>query len=154
MEIARSRVINAPPERIWPYINDVTKWPQWFTEAERAEIASGQGMGRTQKMWGHARGKPTEIDSTVTAYEPNRRLQWHHDAEFVEGKKAPVVYASDTVAEVTIQPQGQASLVTYRVTMKAGNPLYWLVEHVLAQRPIRASFDTSLAQLDRLVSGA
>ena len=153
MEIARSRLIGAQPERIWPYVDDVAKWPQWFTEAERAEM-TGVGVGRRQKMWGHARGRPTEIDSTVTGYEPNRRLRWHHDAEFVAGKKAPVVYAQDAVAEITIEPQSGGSLVTYRLTVKAGNPIYWLVEHLLARRPIQRSFDTSLERLDALVTAA
>jgi uncharacterized protein YndB with AHSA1/START domain len=154
MEIARSRRIPATPARIWPFIDDVTKWPLWFTEAERAEIAPGQGLGRTQKMFGHARGKASEIDSTVTAYEPNRRLAWHHDAEFMDGKKAPVVYASDATAEITIEPQGDASLVTYRLTMKAGNPMFWLIENVLAKRPITTSFDTSLERLEKLATAA
>ena len=59
------------------------------------QIASGQGLGRKQKMFGRARGKASEIDSTVTADEPNRQLQWHHDAEFLDGRRAPVVYAAD-----------------------------------------------------------
>jgi hypothetical protein len=153
MEIVRTRVIPASSDRIWPFVDDVAKWPQWFTEAERGEIVAGQGVGRTQKMFGHARGKASEIDSTVTSYEPGRRLQWHHDAEFMDGKKAPVVYASDAVAEVTIEPQGpDSSLVTYRLTMKAGNPLYWIIENVLARRPITASFDTSLERLEKVAT--
>ena len=152
MEIMRTRVIRATPELIWPFVDDVAKWPQWFTEAERGEIVAGQGAGRTQKMYGHARGKATEIDSTVTAYEQNRRLRWHHDAEFMDGRKAPVVYASDAQAEITIQPQGDGSLVSYRLIMKAGNPLFWLIENVLAKRPITASLETSLANLDRLAT--
>ena len=154
MEIARSRQIKAQPEQIWPYVDDVASWPKWFAEAERGEIVSGQGDGRKQKMYGHARGKASQIDSTVTAYEPNRRLRWHHDAEFMDGKTAPVVYASDAVAEVTIEPQAGGSLVTYRLTMKAGNPLFWLIENLLARRPIQKSFDTSLERLDRLVTTA
>ena len=103
-------------------------------------------------MWGHARGKPTEIDSTVTAYELNRQLAWHHTAERVDGKPGPVVYAKDAVAEITIRPQGDGSLVTYHLTMTAGGPLYWLIEHLLASRPITKSFDLSLERLDRLVT--
>ena len=152
MEIARSRRLAAAPEKIWPFIDDVSRWPEWFTEAESARIVAGQGLGRTQRMDGHARGKASRIDSTVTAYEPNRRLQWHHDAEFMDGRPAPVVYASDAVAEVTIEPQAGASVVTYRLTMKAGNPLFWLIENVLARKPITASFDRSLERLDALVA--
>ena len=153
MEIARSRTIRATAEQIWPYVDDIGRWAQWFTEAESGEVVSGQGLGRTQAMHGHARGKASRIDSTVTVYEPNRRLRWHHDAEFMDGKSAPVVYASDAVAEVTIEPQGDGSVVTYHLTMKAGNPLFWLIENLLARRPITASFDTSLERLDALVAG-
>ena len=49
--------------RIWPYVDDVTRWPEWFTEAERCEVLEGDGVGRRQRMYGHARGKATEIDS-------------------------------------------------------------------------------------------
>ena len=154
MEIARSRLIGARPDQIWPYVDDIARWSEWFTEAESGEITGGQGLGRTQTMRGHARGKASRIDSTVTAYEPNRRLRWHHDAEFMDGKPAPVVYARDAIAEVTIEPQEGGSFVTYRLTMRAGNPLYWLIENVLARRPITQSFDTSLERLDRLVTGS
>jgi hypothetical protein len=50
--------MQARPEQIWPFLDDVTK---------------------------------------------------HHDAEFMDGKNAPVVYESDATAEVTIEPQGDAS---------------------------------------------
>ncbi len=153
MKIERSRSIRAKPEQIWPFVDDVSKWPQWFTEAEEARVTAGEGLGRRQQMFGHARGKATEIDSTVTAYEPNHRLAWHHDAEFTANKPAAVVYASDANAEVTIEPQADGSLVTYRLTLKAGNPVYWLIEHLLARRPITKSFDASLERLDRLVTG-
>ena len=152
MEIARSRRVEASPEEIWPFVDDVSRWPQWFSEAEQARVVAGQGLGRTQRMEGHARGKASRIDSTVTAYEPNRRLRWHHDAEYMDGKRAPVVYASDAVAELSLEPQGDSTNVTYLLIMKAGNPLYWLIENLLARRPIRQSFDTSLERLDRLVA--
>jgi hypothetical protein len=54
MEIAWSRHIKAQPERIWPYVDEVAAWPKWFAEAERGEIVSGEGLGRKQKMYGHA----------------------------------------------------------------------------------------------------
>lgn len=154
MLIARSRLVSATPDEIWPYVEDITRWPQWFTEAERGEVVSGQGFGRRQRMFGHARGKATQIDSTLTAYEPDRLLRWHHDAEFMDGKRAPVVYASDAVAEVTIEPRGGASLVTYQLTMKAGNPVFWPIENLLARRPITASSDTSLERLEAVVASA
>src|SRR5205823_517131 len=113
VEFARTRHIAAPPERVWPYVDDVTAWPRWFTEAERAEILSGLGEGRRQRMYGHARGKATEIDSVVTVYQPPRRLEWHHEAERVDGKPGSVVFARDATASVAIEPDGSGSRVTY-----------------------------------------
>jgi carbon monoxide dehydrogenase subunit G len=156
VQVSRSRLIHAPPERIWPFVDDLTQWSKWFTEAERAEVTGGDPavVGRHQRMYGHARGKPTEIDSTVTAREPNRRLAWHHDAERVSGKPGPVVYAKSTDAEVTLVPTDAGTEVTYTVRMQAGGPIYWLIEHLLARRSIRRSFDTSLERLDHLATAS
>jgi len=154
IEFARSRHIDAAPDRIWPYVADVTAWPRWFTEAERGEVVSGDGQGRRQRMYGHARGKATEIDSVVTAWEPPTLLRWHHEAERVDGRPASVVFAKDATAEVTIAPEGSGSLVTYRLLADPGSLLNTFMLRVMAPRPIRASFDISLERLAVLVEGA
>jgi uncharacterized protein YndB with AHSA1/START domain len=154
VEFARSRHIDATPDRIWPYVADVTAWPRWFTEAERGEVLSGEGQGRRQRMYGHARGKATEIDSVVTAWEPPIRLRWHHEAERVDGKPGSVVFAKDATAEVTIAPEGSGSLVTYRLVADPGSLLNTFMLRVMAPRPIRASFDTSLERLAALAEAA
>jgi uncharacterized protein YndB with AHSA1/START domain len=154
IEFARSRHIDAAPDRIWPYVADVTAWPRWFTEAERGEVVSGEGQGRRQRMYGHARGKATEIDSVVTAWEPPTLLRWHHEVERVDGRPGSVVFAKDATAEVTIAPEGSGSLVTYRLLADPGSLLNTFMLRVMAPRPIRASFDTSLERLAVLVEGA
>ena len=150
VEFARTRHIAAPPERVWPYIDDVTAWPRWFTEAERAEILSGLGEGRRQRMYGHARGKATEIDSVVTVYQPPRRLEWHHEAERVDGKPGSVVFARDATASVTIEPDGSGSRVTYRLVAEPGSLLNTFMLRVMAPGPIGKSFETSLDRLAAL----
>jgi len=154
IEFVRSRHIDARPERIWPFVDDVTAWPGWFTEAERAELLSGDGAGRRQRMFGHARGKATEIDSVVTAYEPPNRLRWHHEAERVDGRPGSVVFARDATAEVSIQPDGVGSLVTYRLLAEPGTLLNTFMLRVMAPRPIGRSFETSLERLAALAEGS
>jgi uncharacterized protein YndB with AHSA1/START domain len=154
IEFVRSRHIDASPERIWPFVGDVTAWPRWFTEAERVELLSGDGAGRRQRMFGHARGKATEIDSIVTAYEPPNRLRWHHEAERVDGRPGSVVFARDATAEVTIQPDGVGSLVTYRLLAEPGTLLNTFMLRVMAPRPIGRSFETSLERLAALAEGS
>src|SRR3954447_23183423 len=101
IEFVRSRRIAAPADRIWPFVEDITQWPRWFSEAEKGEVLSGSRVGRRQRMSGHARGKATEIDSVVTACDAPTRLRWHHEAERVNGKPGSVVFAKDATAEVT-----------------------------------------------------
>lgn len=151
IEFSRQRHIDAPPELIWPLVDDVSAWPRWFTEAERCEVVSGSGVGRRQRMFGHARGKATEIDSEVVAWEPPNRLRWHHEAERVDGKPGRVVFAKDATAEVTIKPDGTGSLVTYRLLADPGSLLNTFLLRVMAPGPIGRSFETSLARLAALV---
>ena len=33
IEFVRSRHVNATPEAIWPFVEDVTAWSRWFTDA-------------------------------------------------------------------------------------------------------------------------
>lgn len=154
IEFVRSRGIAAPPERIWPYVDDVTRWPEWFTEAERGEILSGEGVGRRQRMYGHARGKATEIDSVVVASETARLLRWHHEAERVDGRPGSVVYAKDATAEVVIQPEGDGSLVTYRLLAEPGSLLNAFMLRAMAPGPIGKSFEISLDRLAALAEGS
>jgi uncharacterized protein YndB with AHSA1/START domain len=151
IEFVRSRRIQAPPERIWPLVDDVTSWPRWFTEAEGAQIVSGEGLGRHQRMSGHARGKATVIVSVVTAYEPPHRLRWHHEAERVDGQPGSVVFAVDATAEVTIAPDGDGSVVTYRLLAEPGSLVNTFLLRVMAPGPIGRSFETSLERLAGLV---
>jgi uncharacterized protein YndB with AHSA1/START domain len=150
IEFVRSRHIEASPDRIWPFVADITAWPRWFTEAERAEVLSGDGAGRRQRMYGHARGKATEIDSVVTAFEPPSRMRWHHEAERVDGKPGSVVFARDATAEVTIAPEGSGSLVTYRLLAEPGTLLNTFMLRVMAPGPVGRSFETSLDRLAAL----
>ena len=150
IEFVRSRRIQAQPERIWPLVDDVTSWPRWFTEAEGAQIVSGEGLGRHQRMSGQARGKATEIDSVVTAYEPPHRLRWHHEAERVDGQPGSVVFAVDATAEVTIAPDGDGSVVTYRLLAAPGSLVNTFLLRVMAPGPIGRSFETSLDRLAAL----
>jgi carbon monoxide dehydrogenase subunit G len=150
IEFVRSRRILAPPDRVWPFVDDITQWPRWFTEADRGEVLEGSGVGRRQRMFGHARGKATEIDSVVTHRDPPGLLRWHHEAERVDGKPGSVVFARDATAEVTIQSDGNGSLVTYRLLAEPGSLFNTFMLRVMAPGPIRKSFDTSLGRLAEL----
>jgi uncharacterized protein YndB with AHSA1/START domain len=150
IEFSRSRRIDAPADRIWPFVEDIGQWPRWFTEAEKGEVLSGAGVGRRQRMSGHARGKATEIDSVVTQYDPPHLMRWHHEAERVDGKPGSVVFATDATAEIRIDQDGDGSVVTYRLLAEPGSLLNTFMLRVMAPMPIGRSFETSLARLAEL----
>jgi len=104
-------------------------------------------------MSGHARGKSTEIDSVVTVCDAPTHLRWHHEAERVNGKPGSVVFARDATAEVTIAPDGDGSLVTYRLIAEPGSLLNTFMLRVMAPGPIGKSFEGSLAKLAALAEG-
>ena len=98
-------------------------------------------------MYGHARGKATEIDSVVIDYETGRLLRWHHESERVNGRPGSVVFARDATAEIVIEADGQGSVVTYRLRAEPGSFLNTFMLSVLAPGPIGRSFETSLERL-------
>ena len=151
----RSRRMKASPTTVWSVVSDVTRWPEWFTEAEGCVVLSGSGVGQRQRMSGHARGKATEIDSVITFFNPPILLRWHHEAERVDGKPGPVVYAKDASAQISIDLDGLThSLVTYRLEAEPGSLMNTFMLRVMAPRPIGKSFETSLDRLAALVEAA
>ena len=106
-------------------------------------------------MFGHARGKATEIDSVVTFFNPPTLLRWHHEAERVDGKPGSVVYAKDASAQISVDLDGLTdSLVTYRLEAEPGSLINTFMLRVMAPRPIGKSFETSLDRLAALVEPA
>ncbi len=147
----RSRRIAASPATVWSVVSDVTRWPEWFTEAEGCVVLSGSGVGQRQRMSGHARGKATEIDSVITFWNPPTLLRWHHEAERVDGEPGSVVFAKDATAQISIDLDGPSdSRVTYRLEAEPGSLRNTFMLRVLAPRPIGTSFETSLARLAAL----
>ena len=90
----------------------------------------------------------------VTAHEPPNLLRWHHEAERVDGEPGSVVFATDATAEVSIQPDGVGSLVTYRLLAEPGSLFNTIMLRVLAPRPIGRSFEISLERLAGLAEGS
>lgn len=69
MIFSHTRVVYAPPERVWAVWNDVAGWPRWDTELVSASLAGNfaEGSKRTLKP----RGAPTS-SFTLTEVTPGR----------------------------------------------------------------------------------
>jgi uncharacterized protein YndB with AHSA1/START domain len=153
IEVVRERVVPAPPERVWPLVEDPDRYGAWFTFAERVEVLEGTGLGRRQRLHGRWGRKRSEIDQTVTSYEPGRRLAWRHDRERLDGKPAPR-FASETEFSVELTPRDGGTLVRLRSRQVPASRPRGIAMKLFGIGQVAGNMERSLERLARAVSGS
>lgn len=151
IEIVRERRIDAAPERVWPFVDDVGRLSDWFTFADRAALLSGEGKGRRQRIHGHWGKKESEVDQVVTDYEPGWLLAWRHDAERLDGKPAPQ-FARETLFSIRLERDGNGTRVRLESRQVPAGPVRGLVIRLFGKREVAGHMDRSLERLARVVA--
>jgi uncharacterized protein YndB with AHSA1/START domain len=105
IEIARKRTIPAPAARVWKVVAKAERLPEWYARASSVEVLEGSGLGRRQRLRSQWQGQDSEVDQVITAFEPERLLQWRHEAERLGGQAAPQ-FATETVLTIKLEAQG------------------------------------------------
>jgi uncharacterized protein YndB with AHSA1/START domain len=150
IEIAREARVDAPPERVWPLVDEPARLPEWFTFAERGELLEGEGAGRRQRIHGRWGRKRSEVDQLVTEHEPGRLLAWRHEAERLDGKAAPR-FARETRFEILLEPDGSGTLVRLRSRQEPAGPLRGLAIRAVGRREVAGHMERSLERLAAVV---
>ena len=151
IEIKRQRTIHAPASRVWKLVARAERLPDWYARAGSVEVLEGSGLGRRQRLRSQWQGQDSEVDQLVTAFEPERLLEWRHEAERLGGEPAPR-FATETVVTIKLQPQGpEATEVILESRQRAAD--------AEKEQSIRANseylgamLETSLERLERLVT--
>ena len=79
LPITASVEIDAPPERVWDVVGDVTRMPEWSPELRRLRrpragpVRVGSTLLGPQPARPRSPGRPS---STVTRLEPGRAVAW------------------------------------------------------------------------------
>lgn len=105
IEIVRERSLPASPTRVWNVVSDPRRLSDWYVRAQRVEVLSGEGLGRRQRVISQWHGRPSEIDQVVTVFQPERELEWRHEAEFLDGEAAPR-FSEETLVSIRLTPEG------------------------------------------------
>jgi uncharacterized protein YndB with AHSA1/START domain len=148
VEVSAERTISAPPDAIWPLLDDPGRLGEWFAFADRGEVLQGDGVGRRQRMHGHWGRKRSEIDQVVVEHDPPRRLAWRHEAERLDGKPAPR-FAASTTFTMTLEPAGAAaSRVRLHSAQEPASALRGLVIRAFGRREIAQKLEESLDRLE------
>lgn len=151
IEIARKRTIPAPATRVWKVVAKAERLPEWYARAASAEVLEGSGLGRRQRLRSQWQGHDSEVDQLITAFEPERLLEWRHEAERLGGQPAPR-FAAETVVRIKLQAQGpDATEVVLESRQPPADPQ--------KEQSMRANSDylgamleTSLQRLEELVT--
>ena len=146
IEIVTRRHVDAPPAQLWPLIDDVDELAGWFSFAERFELLEGSGLGRRQRLHGRWSNKRSEVDQVVTVYRPERELGWEHEQERLNGKPAPV-FASTTRFSISLEPDGDGSMVTLCSQQVPASPVKGLVMKLFGTKEVAQNMETSLDRL-------
>jgi uncharacterized protein YndB with AHSA1/START domain len=146
IDVSATRTIAAPPDALWPLLDDPQRMGEWFAFAERFEVLGGEGVGRRQRMHGRWGRKRSEIDQVIVAHDPPRRLAWRHEAERLDGRPAPR-FAATTTFSATLEPDGAGTRVTLRSEQEPASALKGLVIRLFGRREVAGKLDDSLDAL-------
>ena len=103
--IRRSRVVAAPPERIWRVVGDPHHMPRWWPRVRRVEAVAG---GHFTQVLRTDKGKDVRADFRIVEQEAPRVLRFEQELEGTpfEG----FLQASATAIEAS--PEGDGTKVT------------------------------------------
>jgi hypothetical protein len=128
--VATTTVAAAPVDVVWALVADVTTWSRWGqwdeTTREREGVPAPDGVGAIRR---YRRGRRVHTEEVV-AFEVPRRLAY----EVREG--LPV---RDYHAEVTLEPVGGGTRITWVSDFDGANPVAGFAVHQVLKRFIPAT---------------
>ncbi len=146
--ISRSLTIPAPPEQVFPHVNELKKWEAWSPWAKLDPYAKATfegpdtGVGSAMSWAGNSEvgeGKMTIVES-----DPAKRVKYRID--FIK----PFTNTSD--ADFQFEPEGSGTKVTW--TMTGERPFFARAMCILfqADKMVGETFEKGLASLSAVSS--
>lgn len=141
--VARSITVDAPPEKIFPLIDDFSKWPLWSPYEEkdpdmtRALGGAKEGLGATYAWEGDDNVGKGHME--IVESRPSDKVGIKLDFE------RP--FEAHNRVDFTLVPQGQGTLVTW--DMQGPTPFFAKVIHVFLDmdRMVGTDFEAGLIKL-------
>ena len=147
-----SRRVEAAPARIWPFLADASRWPEWMPGAQSSQVTNGKsGLGRRQHLelsWG---GHAAEIDLEITEWEPERRIGWVHLSDRVKGIEKQ--FARDIRTRVTLTPAANGAEIAFEGSWEPVGFVGKMLGKTVVQSRANAMFDRAAENLERLAGG-
>ncbi|MGH2462214.1 MAG: SRPBCC family protein [Candidatus Limnocylindria bacterium] len=129
----------APPDAVWPWIADPTRFAEW---RRGAGVTSGGpvddgpiGVGSRFRLDVTTQGRSGSLECTVTAYDPNRRFAFaSKDSSGFSGS-----------ADTRLEPEGAGSRLDFAFELQL--PGGWRLMQPVISRALNQAADTDFATL-------
>jgi uncharacterized protein YndB with AHSA1/START domain len=144
--VERATAIKAPPEKIFPLINDFRSWEAWSPYEKKdpnmKRTLSGAAAGKGAVYEWDGDGNVGAGRMEITESSPSSKLELNLDM------LKPL--AAHNVVEFTLEPEGDATTVTW--AMKGEAPYFAKVIHVFLDMDtmVGSDFEVGLANLKAL----
>ncbi len=137
----RSRVVDAPPDRLWEVVADPYHLPRWWPRIERVEAVGRSGWTEVMHT---KKGRGVRADQRVEESEAPRVRRWSQELEGTPFARL----LDEAVTEVSLKPEEGGTRVTIelrrrlRGMSKLGGFLF--------RRAARRQLDEALEGLERI----
>jgi uncharacterized protein YndB with AHSA1/START domain len=147
-QVKVTRVVPAPPERVWAYVSDPARFPHFFPYVADCVHAGGpeRGPGQRRRVVLDRRGTPGEREETATRWEENRLLELTHGPETRGGRAVPWVEAK---SEFRLAPADGGTAVTGVLWFSGRDALGRVLALLSFRKRHEADLRAALAHLER-----
>ncbi|GAB3153214.1 hypothetical protein GCM10027290_45710 [Micromonospora sonneratiae] len=141
--VERSGRVGVPIEKVWEVVQRAEKLPSWLAGVRQAEVLSGEGYGRRQRVQA---GRGASGEAEVIAYQEPKLIGWRERA-----KGAGARSEARTEVYVQLMADGDATGVRLIVVRWPAGPVSKALLR-LGRRRVGAGLEGSLARLGELVA--
>ena len=136
--VESSVVVEAPPERVWAFVSDVGRCPEWVTFAdEMRHVDEGDpGEGFRYVEYGGLGPIRSESEWAIVEFDPPRRQVHVGDMGIMKPELT-----------ITVEPEGEGTRWTQTVAFEALprlRPVGWLLERLVIRRGMARGLERTM----------
>lgn len=147
-QVKVTRVVPAPPARVWAYLSDPARFPHFFPYVADCTHSGGpeRGLGQRRHVVLDRRGVSGEREETATRWEEDRLLVLTHGPETRRGHE---VLWTEARSEFRLAPAEGGTAVTGVLWFDGRNSLGRVLALLSLRKRHEAEFRAALAHLEK-----
>lgn len=141
--VVRSRVVQAPRERVWEIVSDPYHLPRWWPTVQRVEDVSEDAWTTVATS---SRGRAVRFDWSRVYFDPPERIVWRQELAQTPFER----FLRESLTGVILAPADGATTVELRIVRKMRGLARF--GGIQMRRAIRRELDGALEQLQAVIA--